>query len=65
MQGRHVTCAGAERATVVTAVLNQLHHDVAAHARDTLQAIADARGMSVSELSRKVLDEFVKREALE
>jgi hypothetical protein len=33
--------------------------------RDKLQAIADARGMSVSKLSRKVLDEFVKRETLE
>ena len=33
--------------------------------RDKLQAIADARGMSVSKLSRKVLDEFVKLETLE
>ena len=33
--------------------------------RDKLQAIANARGMSVSKLSRKVLDEFVKRETLE
>ena len=38
---------------------------VSERTRDKLQAIADARGMSVSKLSRKVLDEFVKRETLE
>src|SRR5690348_961404 len=35
---------------------------VSERTRDKLQAIAHARGMSVSKLSRKVLDEFVKRE---
>ena len=35
---------------------------VSEHTRDKLQAIAKARGMSVSKLSRKVLDEFVARE---
>lgn len=60
----YVTCAAAERATAVTAVLNQVHRDVAA-TRDKLRAIADARGMSVSKLSRNVLDEFVKRETRE
>ena len=38
---------------------------VSERTRDKLQAIADARGMSVSKLSRKVLDEFVKRETLQ
>jgi predicted DNA binding CopG/RHH family protein len=32
------------------------------HTRDKLRAIAKARGMSVSKLSRRVLDEFVDRE---
>ena len=36
---------------------------VSEHTRDLLQAIAKARGISVSKLSRKVLDEFVAREA--
>ena len=35
---------------------------VSEHTRDKLQAIAKARAMSVSKLSRKVLDEFVERE---
>jgi hypothetical protein len=35
---------------------------VSEHTRDKLRAIARARGMSVSKLSRKVLDEFVERE---
>jgi hypothetical protein len=35
---------------------------VSEHTRDKLRAIAKARGMSVSKLSRKVLDEFVARE---
>ena len=35
---------------------------VSEHTRDKLRAIAEARGMSVSKLSRKVLDEFVARE---
>jgi hypothetical protein len=35
---------------------------VSEHTRDKLRAIAKARGMSVSKLSRKVLDEFVERE---
>lgn len=37
---------------------------VSEHTRDRLRAIADARGMSVSKLSRKVLDEFVQRQDL-
>src|SRR6478735_1388136 len=37
-----------------------VHVRVSERTRDKLQAIADARGMSVSKLSRKVLDEFVK-----
>ncbi|MDI3312711.1 MAG: hypothetical protein QJR12_00015 [Mycobacterium sp.] len=37
---------------------------VSEHTRDRLRAIAKARGMSVSKRSRKVLDEFVAREAL-
>lgn len=36
---------------------------VSENTRDKLRAIAEARGMSVSKLSRKVLDEFVAREA--
>lgn len=36
---------------------------VSEHTRDRLRSIAESRGMSVSKLSRKVLDEFVKREA--
>jgi hypothetical protein len=35
---------------------------VSEHTRDKLRAIAEAHGMSVSKLSRKVLDEFVARE---
>jgi hypothetical protein len=35
---------------------------VSEHTRDKLRAIAKARGMSISKLSRKVLDEFVARE---
>ena len=35
---------------------------VSKHTRDKLRVIAKARGMSVSKLSRKVLDEFVARE---
>ena len=35
---------------------------VSEHTRDKLRAIAKARGMSVSKLSRKVLDQFVERE---
>lgn len=35
---------------------------VSEHTRDRLQAIAKARKMSVSKLSRKVLDDFVARE---
>jgi hypothetical protein len=37
---------------------------VSQHTRDKLRVIARARGMSVSKLSRKVLDEFVARETL-
>lgn len=35
---------------------------VSEHTRDKLRAIAKRRGMSVSKLSRKVLDEFVEHE---
>src|SRR5271155_2113196 len=35
---------------------------VSEQTRDRLRAIANARGMSVSKLSRKVLDQFVERE---
>ena len=35
---------------------------VSERTRDQLRAIANARGVSVSKLSRKVLDEFVERE---
>ncbi len=35
---------------------------VSEQTRDKLRAIAKARGMSVSKLSRKVLDQFVERE---
>lgn len=35
---------------------------VSEHTRDKLRAIAEAHGMSLSKLSRKVLDEFVARE---
>jgi hypothetical protein len=35
---------------------------VSEQTRDKLRAIAKSRGMSVSKLSRKVLDEFVNRE---
>ncbi|HET9877033.1 MAG TPA: DNA-binding protein [Mycobacterium sp.] len=35
---------------------------VSDHTRDKLRAIAKSRGMSVSKLSRQVLDEFVNRE---
>jgi predicted DNA binding CopG/RHH family protein len=35
---------------------------VSEHTRDRLRAIAESRGMSVSKLSRKVLDEFVERQ---
>jgi hypothetical protein len=35
---------------------------VSEHTRDKLRAIAKARGMSVSKLSRKVLEQFVERE---
>lgn len=38
---------------------------VSEHTRDKLRAIAKARGMSVSKLSRKVLDQFVEREMRE
>jgi hypothetical protein len=36
---------------------------VSERTRDRLRAIATSRGMSVSKLSRKVLDEFVERQA--
>jgi hypothetical protein len=36
---------------------------VSEQTRDKLRAIAKTRGMSVSKLSRKVLDQFVEREA--
>lgn len=35
---------------------------VSEHTREKLRAIAKARGMSVSKLSRKVLDQFVENE---
>jgi hypothetical protein len=35
---------------------------VSEHTRDKLRAIAKDRGMSLSKLSRKVLDDFVERE---
>jgi hypothetical protein len=35
---------------------------VSEHTRDKLRTIAKARGMSVSKLTRKVLDEFVERQ---
>lgn len=35
---------------------------VSERTRDKLRAIAEAHGMSVSKLSRKVLDEFVQRD---
>lgn len=38
---------------------------VSERTRDKLRAIAKARGISVSKLSRKVLDEFVARETRE
>jgi hypothetical protein len=37
---------------------------VSERTRDKLRTIARARGMSISKLSRKVLDEFVERESL-
>ena len=36
---------------------------VSEQTRDKLRAIAKARGMSVSKLSRRVLDQFVERES--
>ncbi|EID16288.1 hypothetical protein MXEN_04188 [Mycobacterium xenopi RIVM700367] len=38
---------------------------VSERTRDKLRAIAKSRGMSVSKLTRKVLDEFVARERCE
>jgi hypothetical protein len=49
---------------VVTAVLTR-STATSQRTRDKLRAMADARGMSVSKLSRNVLDEFVKSETLE
>jgi hypothetical protein len=58
------SCAGTDVASVVTAVLTR-STATSQRTRDKLRAMADARGMSVSKLSRNVLDEFVKSETLE
>jgi len=58
IRGAAVRCPGDQKHSPVVQIR------VSEHTRDKLRTIAKARGMSISKLSRKVLDEFVERESL-